>query len=192
VRPYAPGAPSTHYRPISGQQEPWHAHDRDEFITTRSRSSQPARNLARRLATRAAPLPSPKRIGHSILEVASMRRNWHWVGGLGLTLALLAPGAALLAPRPAMAEDLPTNTVVSNDLISLGVGNDGGIAVTSTAIRADQCRRTGAPVRLFWLEPGPRQRATDPNAREFHVHGSRSAVEHVGSGHRRRSTSRGS
>ena len=57
-----------------------------------------------------------------------MRRNWHWIAALGLSLALLVPTAAL-------AQTSPSSTVIGNTLLRLGVSNDASLAKTGTGLQ---------------------------------------------------------
>src|SRR5450631_4035032 len=57
-----------------------------------------------------------------------MRRNRHWVAALGLSLALVGPGVAL-------AQTAPTNVVISNATLALGVSSDAGLDRAGTGLQ---------------------------------------------------------
>ena len=57
-----------------------------------------------------------------------MRRDWHWVAALGLSLALLGPGAAL-------AQTPPGSAVIGSTYLALGVSSDAGLARAGTGLQ---------------------------------------------------------
>src|SRR4051794_21970107 len=57
-----------------------------------------------------------------------MRRNIHWIGGLSMALALLAPVAAL-------ADTPPSAIVIGNGVLALGVDGSAGLAQTGIGLQ---------------------------------------------------------